>query len=635
MCGICGYWGLNLGPGGGMELLRTMNDQLTHRGPDSEGYYVAKRIGLAMRRLQVIDLNTGDQPMINEDHSIRLVFNGEIYNHHDLRLSLMKAGHQFRSGSDTEVIIHQYEQNGHDCVRQLNGMFAFALWDDANQTLVLARDRMGIKPLYYYWDGKVFLFASELKALLATPYVSRHIEWQSVWDYLTFRYVPAPATIWQHVYKLSPAHCIVLSRFDSTPQPRRYWDIPYSNAPRILSKHEALAEFETLFLDSISRRMVADVPVGVFLSGGLDSSAVTAAIREVHNPPLDSFTVGFRNSDKSDERAYAREVAKALGTRHHEIIIGQKEMLDMLPDLPYWTDEPLADLTAIPLYYLSRLARQHVTVVLSGEGSDEVLGGYDFDVKYRMLRWIHQWQRLPKPLRKAATWVPQLFGNAAIVHQLGLAGTSPLQLVSERWGHMTKLMTTADKQTLWKKRIRYTDSLKAASQALKRCKSTDPLHRLLFMYCQSWLVEDLLMKADKMSMANSLELRTPFLDHRLVEWAAKQSPAVKINRNGTGHYETKWILREFARTRLPHSILTRPKAGFPIPLYDWLSDRLIKWARYTLMSDRALLARWFTPQAIEHIVNRGTSLNAEIPDRHRLWNLLILELWMQRWKPTN
>jgi len=634
MCGICGYWGLNVVPGDGMDLLRRMNSQLSHRGPDAEDYYVGKRAGLAMRRLQVIDLETGDQPITNETDNMHIVFNGEIYNYKELRGRLQAQDHRFKTVSDTEVILHQYESDDEKCVHKFNGMFAFAIWDDVAETLFIARDRIGIKPLYYFWDGKTFLFASEIKALLASGYVPKHVEWQSVWDYMTFRYVPAPRTIWENIYKLPPAHFISLPTFDTLPKPKRYWDIPYSAKPEQGPTQQTNKEFEAIFLDAVHKRLIADVPVGVFLSGGLDSSAITAAISDVSKDKIASFSVAFEGATDIDEREYARNVAYAIGTDHHEVTINQQQFLDFLPELAFWTDEPLADLTTIPLYYLSQKARENVTVVLSGEGSDEILGGYDFETKYQMMHWMRKWQRLPGSIRFLSSFVPRIAGQATLAKKLGLANIPLDTMILRRWGHMTRLMTSESKKQLWNSQSDFPDSLSVANQQFSRCKSTNPLHRMLFMYSQSWLVEDLLMKADKMSMANSLELRTPFLDHRLVEWAARQSPAVKINKNGTGRMVTKWVLREFARNRLPASVLSRPKAGFPIPVYQWLSDKMERWVKDTLLGSSSILENNFKKQAIQEIVRRGTSVKGDIKDKHILWNLLILELWMRRWEPT-
>lgn len=634
MCGIVGYTGVPLSLEERLPFLRRMCDAIVHRGPDDDGYYADEQAGLGMRRLSIIDLSSGHQPIANEDGSKQIVFNGEIYNYLELRPQLEKQGHRFQTQSDTEVILRQYEQDGAACVQKFNGMFALAIWDYKERSLFIARDRMGVKPLYYYWDGKQFLFASEIKALLATGIPTRQLNEGALWDYLTFRYVPQPESIWKNIHKLPPGHSMTLSLDHPEPQPVRYWDIPYTDSYKVRSEEDLLLEFEELFLDAVRLRLIADVPVGILLSGGLDSSAVAAAVADLHNSQLNSFSVAFEDSPQINELGFARQVAQHVGTNHHEVVINQEEFCDFLPRLVHYSDEPMADLASVPLYYVSQLARQKVKVVLSGEGSDEILGGYDLDLYVKQWDQSRKWRYLPKWLRNggAATLASRFLGAkiADRIQDLNLSTdlrTLPIPPT------MTNHLGSEAKRGLLRNSSGFKDSLDQVRSEVKRVSSSDPLHQLLYVFCQSWLVEDLLMKADRMSMANSIELRTPFLDYRLVEWAANVPSKVKVGRNVTGEYETKRVLRQFAQNRLPAEIIRRPKMGFPVPVYEWLSDRLKPWATDLLTSPGAQLSRWMDTAAIRTQLHLGTQPNAPILERHRLWDLLILELWSQEWRP--
>lgn len=634
MCGIAGYFNLSIRPEERLPLLRRMNDTMVYRGPDEEGYHVGDMAGLAMRRLSIIDVEGGHQPISNEDGTKHVVFNGELYNYHSLRERLQSQGHKFSTASDTEVIVHQYEQDGVQCVQQFNGMFALAIWDESEQTLFLARDRMGIKPLYYYWDGRCLLFASEIKALLASGHVPRTLNQQALWDYLTFRYVPQPESMWAGVTKLLPGHVLTLGALHHEPEAHRYWDIPYAEQMGAgCSDAESFQEFDRLFLDAVRLRLIADVPVGILLSGGLDSSSVAAAVKEVHNSRLCSFAVAFKDSPDTDERPYARQVAEHVGTEHHEIAIDDRDFVEFLPRLVHHTDEPLADLASVPLHFVSRLAREKVKVVLSGEGSDEILGGYQFDRKVRAWKWIQRFQHLPFWLRHG--------GGQAATRLLGRSWARRAQLANTPLGeapllqhfNMTNCLDSEDKKELLRSSGPFRESDDIVRSELEQSRTGDLLHQGLYVYCQSWLVEDLLTKADRMTMANSLELRVPFLDHRLVEWAARSPARIKVGRNGSGRYETKRALRQFARSRLPATILSRPKQGFPVPVYEWLSTVLRSWATDLLKSADTQLYRWLRPEPIRRQVRLGTCPSSGLMERHRLWNLLILELWMREWNP--
>jgi asparagine synthase (glutamine-hydrolysing) len=632
MCGIVGFGKLSLDESERIALLRRMCDVIIHRGPDDDGYYADEFVGLGMRRLSIIDLSKGHQPINSADGKKHIVFNGEIYNYQELRTNLQNEGYPFKTDSDTEVILAQYEHDGTDCVNHFNGMFAFAIWDELEQRLFLARDRLGVKPLYYYWDGIHFLFASEIKAILASGLVKKNVNQHAIWDYLTFRYVPQPETMWENIYKLPAAHTLVINSTTIPPQINRYWDIPYTDKVSRRSFKEYEEEFTQLFLDAVRLRLIADVPVGILLSGGLDSSAVSAAVAEQHNARLSSFSVAFANSPDTDETPYARLVAQKLGTDHHEIVIGQKEFINFLPNLAYFTDEPLADLACVPLYYVSSLAREQVKVVLSGEGSDEILGGYDFSIWVSEFDRRQAYQNLPKILRKGfGLNLMKIIFAKSFQEKYSLDEKTLDQRLLPVPVSATSYLSTKAKQTLFRNPDAWDDSFEHVRGLLAHLPCSDPLHQILYVYSQDWLVEDLLMKADRMSMANSIELRTPFLDYRLVEWAAKAPSWIKVGREADGKYKTKRILRSFANSRLPEEIIQREKKGFPVPVYDWLSGPLKPWVFDMLQGQRTQISNWFDPGEINRLVMKGVAKDGLLLDQHYLWALLILELWSQVW----
>lgn len=630
MCGIAGFYNAELTEPQRRASLEAMLDSIQHRGPDDSGTYLDDRLSFGMRRLSIIDLAGGHQPISTPDDSQHIVFNGEIYNYQQIRPDLEQAGVPFRTNSDTEVILHLLANEGLEGIHRLNGMFAFAIWDRQRGRLTLARDRMGVKPLYYYWNGKTLVFASEIKAILASGLVDRKVNPQAIWDYLTLRYVPQPETIWQGIQKLPPGHTLQIDAQSGGPVIRRWWDIPYSDTAVPGSAEDYVAQFEELFLDAVRLRLIADVPVGILLSGGLDSSAVAAAIGEVHNARLSSFSVAFKDSPGTDELPYARQAAQQVGTDHNEIVIGQQEFMDFLPRMLIFTDEPLADLASVPLYYVSWLARQKVKVVLSGEGADEILGGYDFD--RQAARWdaVRRFQILPGAVRGIIGAAGGRVLPGQYKRRLQQAMIPIERLHKDYPLSMTSIFSRSQKEALWcGPEVEDLDTGRLLRAEMQRVNSGEPLHQALFGYCQSWLVEDLLMKADKMTMANSLELRVPFLDYRLVEWAAKAAPEVKVRREN-GKYVSKWVLRQFAQKRLPEDILTRPKQGFPVPVYEWLTGPLAGWAKETLGSG-ALVHGYLEAGRVQKLAEQATTEGSALTDRRKLWNLLVLEIWLQEW----
>jgi asparagine synthase (glutamine-hydrolysing) len=629
MCGIVGFIDSALTAADeAASVLVRMRRAIQHRGPDDDGQIAANGIGLGVQRLSIVDLVTGHQPMTSADGKVWLVFNGEIYNHAELRARLEATGRQFRTRSDTEVILAQYEHFGLDGMRDLNGMFAFAIWDGRNRELHLVRDRLGIKPLYYYKDESRFYFGSEIKALLASGRFVCEPDLQSIWDFLTFRYVPAPRTIWQGIRKLPPAHLLTLSPDRLDRAPRRYWDIPYAKSHPLAADPSQTATFAALMQDAVHIRMLADVPVGVFLSGGLDSSLVAASVNREDFPDLKTFSVALEDAGEDDERDYAKLVANYLRTDHHEVVVSAQQFIDFLPELPVHTDEPLADPTCVPVYFLSKLAREQVKVVLSGEGADEVFAGYTFD---QVQKSWDDMMRASKP----PTQAPSRFG-AALNLLMGRQNNEiaiPPEIDQRRVAvplHITNYLSSTEKQKMFIGDVALADSIDVLKRDLARVLDPQPLNQSLYLYCQNWLVEDLLMKADKMTMAASLELRTPFLDYRIVEWAARTPVSNKVRRLPNGQYATKAILRDYARSLLPPAIIERPKKGFPVPIFDWFSNRLRPFV-HDVLGDDTKCGSWLERSAIKAFVASGTAQGAKPFDRHRLWHLLVLELWARAW----
>jgi asparagine synthase (glutamine-hydrolysing) len=634
MCGVAGYFGMEVSADGGSELLRRMCDVIRHRGPDDEGYFVDDGVGLGMRRLSIVDLAGGHQPMENDDGTKHVVFNGEIYNHAALRGELQARGYRFRTVSDTEVILRAFEAYGPECVHRFNGMFAFAIWDAATRTLFLARDRLGVKPLYYTWNGRALVFASEIKCLRVAGRANG-VNRAALSDFLMHRYVPGPHSIWSDVRKLQPGHHLTITAARRDPVVTRYWSPPPQSARPSLDDDRHVAEFTELFEDAVRLRLIADVPVGVLLSGGLDSTAVLAAARHAARGPVQTFSVGFSGGYADDERVWARKAARALGAQHHEIEIGDEAFVRTLPQLVNLTDEPLADLASIPLFHVSRLASERVKVVLSGEGSDEILGGYDLD---RMMRraWVLQaYRALPGQVRAR---LPPLMQQWPRLHSLAEEGASSHEdWIAMHPPTMVQLMSRAAAEDLLlppSETDRRTAQEDVALNELRGAPAGSPLSRLLYAYQQSWLVEDLLMKADRMTMGNSIELRVPFLDYRLVEWAARTPDCAKVHRVSAMGWETKWVLRRFCDGRVPPEIVRRPKKGFPMPAYARLPTAFKPWACEVLGGSSPRVLQWLRKDRVADALARGTTATASLIERQRLWNLLVLEHWAQAWSAS-
>ncbi len=630
MCGIVGIAG-DFSRDECLSIVERMNGSIVHRGPDDDGVWAEDGFGFGMRRLSIIDLAGGKQPIWDEAAGRGIVFNGEVYNYKSLRKDLVANGASgWTTESDTEVVLKSLIDKGEGGIHSWNGMFAVATWDRRNKSLLLVRDRMGVKPLYYYWDGKTLIFASEIKAILASGLVERRINKQSLWDYLTFRYVPSPHSIWQGIRKLPPGH---LLRFKpgGEPQEEKYWESDVLNEIDLhRPESEVDEEFARLFLDAVDLRLVAsDVPVGVFLSGGLDSSAIAAAAVELGHKNFHTFSVGFEEGGYYSELGYAEQVAKHVGAQYHEVVLNQKKFLELLPEVVYATDEPLADLSAISILALSRLARQDVKVVLSGEGSDEILAGYDFDRAEKEWNRVRLLQRFPQTALKVGAAFSRLGPGgfqrrAEKVANLPLGSWNKVELP-----HITNNFDQAEKEKLWRGE-RLWDSERVVAAQYNAARSKDPLQQMLTVYQKDWLVEDLLMKADKSTMAASLEARTPFLDYRLVEWANRQPNSVKVKRKGINQYETKSVLRRFCSKRLPKTIVDRPKRGFPDPANVWLENGLHPWAHDTLLNSNSKLGSIFDKPSLENVLTEAKQ--GKEGAANRVWALVVLELWMQTWE---
>jgi len=617
MCGIAGIFHFDRAAEVHPGLLRSMGDSMAHRGPDDEGQALFGNVGLAHRRLSIIDVTRGRQPLYNEDSSVVVVFNGEIYNHAGRRRALSARGHRFATRSDTEVIVHSYEERGRDCVLDLRGMFAFAVYDQRRRRLLLARDRLGIKPLYYWSDARTLVFASEIKALLEHPDVPREVDPEALDLYLSLRYVPGPRTLFRGIRKLQPGH--VLECDERAFRIHKYWDLP-CGIEEGRDRGDAAERFAELLTESVRMRLMSEVPLGVFLSGGLDSSTVLAMMDEAADGrPLQTFSVGYaarsREEERSNELAYARLAAERFGSEHHEVVLEAADFRDALPRLVWHLDEPVADPACVPLYFLSRRARERVTVVLSGEGADEILGGYGIYPRMLALERAHRAGagRLGPLVSALAPLLPgERLPHAARLSTLPLAA---------RYRGVSRGFLPEEKARLTGRPS--AEGIDGCVEGLlaARFPSPDlpPLERMLRLDLGTWLPDDLLVKADKMTMAHSQELRVPFLDHRLVELASTLPPDWKI-RGGKG----KVLLREIMASRLPAPILERSKKGFPVPTAPLLRE-LGPHVRELLLGRESACRSWFDPPAIERLLDRHVTGRAE--RGQELWSLLIFELW--------
>ncbi|GHD96077.1 asparagine synthase (glutamine-hydrolyzing) [Streptomyces naganishii] len=599
--------------------LRSMCDLLAHRGPDGEGFYIDDHAALGMRRLAVIDVGGGDQPVFNEARSVVAVFNGEIYNYPDLRRDLLSRGHTFRTNGDSECIVHLYEEYGEDLVHHLRGMFALAVWDADTARLLLARDRVGKKPLYYRDVSGSLTFASELKALNAVARSHREVDPEALHHYLTYQYVPAPWSILRGIRKLPPG-CL-LSWQRGQVQVRRYWRLDFSPAP-VTSEEEAAERAREHLLEATRIRMVSERPLGAFLSGGIDSSAVVAAMARVSAEPVKTFAIGFDDA-RFDERSHARVVAQRYGTDHHEFVV-DAAALDILPALAWHFDEPFADASAIPSFYVAQLSRQQVTVALNGDGGDESFGGY---TRYARLARMERF-RVHRAAHPALRYVGRMLpaSRSERWRRAGMALTMLGETSQRRYARMMSYFTPEQKQALYTPWLREatsaSESYELLEQAFHGSRAASRINQLMDVDVNSYLPGDLLVKVDITTMANSLEGRSPFLDHHLMEWAARLPAEFKVR--GT---TTKYLLKKALADWLPHEVLHRPKQGFGVPLAHWLRTELRDVARDVLTDRTARCRGFFRPEAVRTMLEE----HQDGKDHARqLWALMQFELWHRR-----
>ncbi|MDA0747447.1 MAG: asparagine synthase (glutamine-hydrolyzing) [bacterium] len=617
MCGIAGILNENPDRPVSGELLAAMCRTISHRGPDDEGFFVQGNIGLGMRRLSVIDLHTGKQPQKNEDGTCHIVFNGEIYNYPELRKTCEAKGHHFATHSDTETILHLFEDMGADCVQPLNGMFAFAIHNAQDNSVLLARDRLGIKPLYYASTGNSFVFASEIKALLVHPDISRDIDPIALDQYLTYKYIPAPRTIFKQIRKLPPGHLLTWKdgRFRTAP----YWKLSFQPA-----QHRPEQEISEDLLErlkkSVQLQMISDVPLGALLSGGIDSSLIVALMSQLSDRPVKTFSIGFEERSYN-ELQHARTIAKKFNTEHHEQIV-RPDVADLFERLVTHFDEPFADSSAIPTYLVSRHAREHVTVALSGTGADELFAGYE---RYWAIPLYRAYGHLPGPLRSALhttfRHLPAGHKKRGLVTRaqkfLDTASANPI----ERHQQVLTLFSRTEREALYTGAV--PDELDdPLTERFHASDADSDLNRLLDVDTGTLLAEDYLTKDDRMSMAASLELRVPFLDHTLVEFAASLPPGLKLRG-----LTTKYILKKSASDLLPKNILRRPKHGFEIPVASWLANELRGHVQDLILSPQALSRGLFTSKSLETLVQTHSSGHSNLS--RQLWALMALELWFR------
>ena len=629
MCGICGI--VNAAPGSiDRDALTRANNLIRHRGPDDEGYYVDDRAGLAMRRLSIIDLSTGHQPISNPDDTAWIVFNGEIYNFQELRPPLVKSGYPFKTRTDTEVVLALYERYGLAFVTRLRGMFALAIWDKRKDRLVLARDRIGKKPIVYAQGPGSLAFASELRCLFEFG-LSRELEPKSIDLFLSLQYIPSPLTVYKHAKKLPPAHLLVYEK--GSVRVQRYWDLPLGEPSPITRPAEAEEKIREKLTEAVRLRMISDVPLGAFLSGGIDSSIVVAIMSRLSERPVKTFSIGFEEAEFS-ELGYARAVAKRYGTEHTEFVV-KAEMADVLPKLAWHYGEPYADASALPSYYVARETRKFVTVALNGDGGDENFAGY---IRYFAMKAAKLWDVIPVPLRRAMAAAAERLPDGPAPLSLFWRGKRFMRSVAfadiaARHLKMICYFSDEDKQGLYSREM--LARLGAASEgelsaarryledAFARAKGEDFVNRLLYADTMTYLPECLMTKMDIATMANSLEGRSPFLDHELMELVFRMPGDWKL-KGLRGH---KWILKRAFKDYLPKEILSRGKMGFGIPLGPWFRGRLKDYWADRVLSGKALSRGYFREEALKRIFDEHQSGRRD--HGYRMWALLMLELWHQ------
>jgi asparagine synthase (glutamine-hydrolysing) len=634
VCGIAGIFVADSkaapasGPNGGCavrrETLERMTRALEHRGPDDEGYHLSGPVGLGFRRLSIIDLSGGHQPMLTEDGKLAIIFNGEIYNYRELRKELVDRGHRFQTESDTEVILLAYREWGTDSVRRLRGMFAYAVWDERERALFLARDRFGIKPLYYSWDGRTLRFGSEIKAILEDPEMRVTLDPLALDEYLTYLYVPAPRSIFREIRKLLPGHSLRVT--ERGIEDREYWDL-VMRPDHSRSEEETALGVRAALKDSVASHLMSEVPLGAFLSGGIDSSAVVATMAGLVDRPVQTASIGFRE-DAYDELPFARRVARAFGTDAHERTV-EAHAADILDRLTWHYDEPFADSSMVPTWYVSQIARERVTVALSGDGGDENFAGYrrmridamENRIRSSLPRWVRRGVLAPMAAAyPKADRLPRLFRGKTLI--------TNLSLTPERAYHNTmRWFTPVMKSRLYRPALRAQvgdhDPFSVQEEYFRRSEGWDPLSRIQYVDFKTYLPDDILAKVDRASMAHSLEVRVPLLDHVFVEHVATIPASMKLRRG-----EGKYIFKRALQGVVPDEVLTRKKMGFGVPLDRWFRGELRAPFETRVLARESWSSSFLEPGAIRHLWDqhqRGARDHS-----YGLWALLVLEHWGRR-----
>lgn len=624
MCGICGIVYFDRERRVEESLLRSMCAVMRHRGPDGEGILAHQNFGIGMRRLSIIDLQTGDQPIYNEDRTICIVFNGEIFNYPDLRKELSAKGHRFYTNADTEAIVHLYEDYKEKCVDFLNGQFAFAVLELNARSIFLARDRLGIKPLYYALTKDGFIFGSEIKCILESG-VDRQVNINALNDYLTYQYVPSPKSMFRGIYKLPPAHYVAVS--EGKLEIKRYWDVSYTNV-----EHKSEEYFVDRILDivrsSVKMQLMSDVPLGAFLSGGMDSSALVCIMKEFMSGPVKTFSMGF-DVESFNELPFARIIAKKFGTDHYEKIVKAPNVYELLPKLTWHYDEPFADSSMIPTYMVSQMARERVTVALAGDGGDELFGGYE---RYLADKLMNYYRLIPAFLRNnffsiIADYIPEK-------NKQNDTGRRIKRFI--KWASLPRderyiSWMTIIHNDLKEKLFLYKgldNSINYLKKIFERADGGDFLSKITYVDTMSYIPEDLLTKTDRASMANSLEVRVPILDHRLVEFSATIPADMKVRG-----MQKKYILRKAFSRFLPKEIINKKKQGFGVPIGHWMRKGLISLFRDVLLNEKARQRGYFDSRIVETLIEAHAKGKRDY--YHPLWILLIFELWHQRFIDKN
>jgi asparagine synthase (glutamine-hydrolysing) len=618
MCGIAGILNLASMPLSCTDVLDGMLRAIFHRGPDEDGVLCDRELAMGMRRLSIIDLADGTQPIFDESGRYAVILNGEIYNYVELRKELLQRGHCLKTHSDTEVIVHLYEEFGERCVDHLRGMFAFAVWDNVERELFIARDRMGEKPLYYCICDDNFLFASEVKALFQHPGLTASINPTGLAAYLSLKYVPAPMTMFAGIQSLPPAHWIKIRRGQISVQ--RYWDVSYEKRNPLISEEQCIEELDGLLRESIGIRLRSDVPFGAFLSGGIDSSVIVAIMSQLMNEPVKTFSVGFDGSDESDELPFAKMVADRYGCEHHTLKVTGQDFLNYAETVLWHLDQPIADQATVATFMVAKLARQHVKMVLTGEGGDELFGGY---ARYVGNQWAPWFGWLPsiggRAVRSIADRIPGMRRGRIAIGALTHADEAT------RYANWFPMFHDDVKHEVMSATLRNSDcpTSKYFAEHLTRSDAKEPLDRMLYVDCNLWLPDYLLLRGDKLTMANALEARIPFLDHRLVEYAAGLPTKMKVRGR-----VRKYLLKKVAARYLPDEIIHRRKQGFPIPVAKWLREEA-QGMMLDLLSEETIKRRGlFNTRKVSELV-RG-HLSGAYDYETELWGLMSVEMWMQR-----